>query len=132
MLILPYIHNIVINNKLEVNVIKVLIIGKNIWEEKSTLHIDKDILNPNDIYRKKGLIKFDKTLNLYEVDSNKTNISDFYKWEEISLNDTETFCWKTYYYFTGSDKVSWLEIPESEKLGNYKVKELVKAIVQKK
>ena len=33
--------------------IKLLTIGGQIiWEEENTLHIDNDILNPNDIYRK--------------------------------------------------------------------------------
>lgn len=133
MLILPYTHSVVNNNNLDVNVIKLLTIGgKTLWEEKSSLHIDKDILNPNDIYRKSTTIKFDKSLQICEVDIEKTNISDFYKWEEISLNDNETFCWKTYYYLTGSNNMSWLEIPDSEKIGSYKIKDIVKSIVQKK
>lgn len=133
MLILPYTHSIVNNNNLEVNVIKLLTIGgKTLWEEKNSLHIDNDILNPNEIYRKNAPIKFDKTLQMCEIDLEKTNISDFYKWEEIPFNDNETFCWKTVYYFTGNNRISWLEIPDSEKIGNYKIKDLVKAIIQKK
>jgi hypothetical protein len=133
MLILPFIHNVVNNNNFEVNIIKVLTLGGQIlWEEKNSLHLDNDILNPNDIYRKNNPIKYDKTLQLCEVDTNRTNISDFYKWEEISLEDTETFCWKTYYYFNGTNRLCWLEIPDNEKLGKYSVKDLIKAIVQKK
>lgn len=133
MLILPYIHSIVNINNLDINIIKVLTIsGKTLWEEKSSLHIDNDILNPNDIYQKSVPIKFDKNLYLCEVDDKKTNISDFYKWEEIELSDNETFCWKTYYYFTDNNKLSWLEVPDSEKIGNYKVKDLIKMIVLKK
>ena len=54
MLILPFIHSVIsnnTNNNFKVNVIKVLTIGGNtIWEEDNSLHIDNDILNPNDIY----------------------------------------------------------------------------------
>jgi hypothetical protein len=133
MLILPFIHNTVNNNNFEVNIIKVLTLGgQTLWEEKNTLHIDNDILNPNDIYRKSSPIKYDKTLQLCEVDTDKTNISDFYKWEEIALEDSETFCWKTYYYFTGSNRQCWLEPPDTEKLGKYNVRDLIKTIVQKK
>jgi len=133
MLILPFTHKIIDNNNLKVNIIKFLTIGgQSIWEEKCKLHLDKDILNPNDIYRKSSPIKFDKQLQVCEVDIEKTTISDFYKWEEISLNDIDTFCWKTYYYFTGSDNICWLDIPESEKIGKYKVKDLINTIVQKK
>jgi hypothetical protein len=133
MLILPYTHSIVNNNNLDVNIIRILTIGgKTLWEENNSLHIDNDILNSNDIYRKSIPIKFDNNLYLCEIDIEKTNISEFYKWEEISINDNDTFCWKTYYYFTGSNKISWLDIPDSERLSNYKVKDLIRVIVQKK
>lgn len=133
MFIVPFTHTVVNNNNFEVNIINVLTIGgKYIWEEKASLHIDKDILNPNDIYRKSTVIKYDKNLQLCEVDTEKTNISDFYKWEEVGLEDSETFCWKTFYYFTGNNKLSWLDVPDSEKIGKYNVKDLIKSIVQKK
>ncbi len=134
MLILPFIHNVVTNNKyFNVNTIKLLTVGgQNLWEEKNTLHIDNDILNPNDIYRKSSPIKYDKKLQLCEVDVEKTNISDFYKWDELPLNDTETFCWKTYYYLSGSNDICWLEAPDTERIGSYNIKDLIKTIVQKK
>lgn len=133
MLILPFIHNTINNNNFEVNVIKILTIGgQHLWEENNSLHLDNDILNPNDIYRKDNIIAFDKTLHLCEVDIGRTKIEDFYKWEEINLNDSEIFCWKTYYYFTDTNKISWLEIPDSEKMGKYKIKEIIKKITQKK
>jgi hypothetical protein len=132
MLILPFIHNTISNNNFEVNSIKILTIGgQNLWEENNSLHIDNDILNPNDIYRKGHIIN-DNSLYLCEVDTNLTKIEDFYKWEEINLNDSETFCWKTYYYFTDTNKTSWLEIPDSEKIGKYKIKEIIKKIILKK
>jgi hypothetical protein len=133
MIILPFIHKIINNNSVEVNVIKILTIGGHtLWEENNSLHIDNDILIPNDIYRNNNIIKFDKDLQLCEVDTKKTKISDFYKWEELSLNDNETFCWKTLYYFTGTDNICWLEPPVSEKIGKYKIKDLINRIIQKK
>jgi hypothetical protein len=134
MLILPFIHKINKNNNIfEVNTIKFLTVGGQlIWEEKSSFDIDSDILNPNDIYRKNKPIKYDKSLQMCEIDNIKTNILEFYKWEEIDLDNTETFCWKTYYYLNGGNNQCWLEIPDSEKLGKYKVKDLIKAIIQKK
>jgi hypothetical protein len=133
MIILPFIHKITNNNSFEVNVIKILTIGgQTLWEENNSLHIDNDILNPNDIYRINNIIKFDKDLQLCEVDTKKTKISDFYKWEELSLNDNETFCWKTFYYFTGTDNICWLEPPVSEKIGKYNIKDLINRIIKKK
>lgn len=134
MLIIPFIHNVIDNNKyFNVHSIKILTIGgRNLWEEKNTLHLDNDILNPNDIYRKGLPIKYDKKLQLCEVDVEKTNISDFYKWDELPLNDTDTFCWRTYYYLSGTNDICWLETPENEKIDNYTIKDLIKAIIQKK
>ena len=132
MLILPFIHNVISNNttsNFQINVIKVLTIGGNtIWEEDSSLHIDNDILHPNDIYRKEEPINYDNHLQLCEVDINKTNISEMYNWNECELNDSNIFCWRTFYYFT-NNKSCWLEPPNNEKLGNYTIKELIGAII---
>ncbi len=132
MFILPFIHKVNSQPSFDVNIIKFFTIGGvNIWEEEKGLRIDKDILNPNDIYRKGKPIKIDENLKLYEVDLTKTNVSEFYKWEEIDINDKDIFCWKTYYILTGKDKNSWLDIPEGDRIGKYKLKDLVRAIVKK-
>ena len=130
MLILPYIHEIVKQNNLDIHTIKLLTVGgKNIWEESEKLDIDNDILNPNDIYRKGEIIKIKKHLQLCEVDVDKTQINDFYKWDEISINDSDTFCWRSIYYFLDTNKDSWLNIPDNEKIGNYKLDEIIKTIL---
>ena len=133
MLILPFTHNVINQNSIQIHTIKVLTIGGlKIWEEDNSLDLDKDILNPNDIYRKGTTIKFDKQLQICEVNTEKTKINDFYKWDEIAIEDKETFCWRIYAYITGNGSVNWLDIPTSEMLGNYKVKELIAKIIQKK
>jgi hypothetical protein len=132
MFILPFIHKVTSQPSFDINIIKFFTVGgDSIWEEEKGLRIDKDILNPNDIYRKGKPIKIDENLKLYEVDLTKTNVSEFYKWEEIDVNDKETFCWKTYYILTGKDNISWLDIPEDNKIGKYKLTDLVKTIVKK-
>jgi len=130
MLILPFIHRVIsTTNTLQVNIIKVLTIGGNaIWEEDSSLDIDNDILNPNDIYRKQEPIKYDSNLQLCEVDTDKTNVSGMYNWNECDLNDSDTFCWRTFYYFTNNTSC-WLDSPDSEKLGNYSIKNLINVII---
>jgi len=133
MLIIPFIHNVVNQNSIQIHTIKVLTIGgRGIWEEDNSLNLDKDILNPNDIYRKGTTIKFDKELRICEVNSEKTKITDFYKWDEIAFEDTETFCWRTYVYLSGNGSANWLDIPTSEILGKYKIRDLITKIIQKK
>jgi hypothetical protein len=133
MLIIPFIHNVVDQNSIQIHTIKVLTIGgRGIWEEDNSLNLDKDILNPNDIYRKGTTIKFDKQLQICEVNTEKTKITDFYKWDEIAFEDTETFCWRTYVYLSGNGSANWLDIPVSEILGKYKIRDLIAKIIQKK
>lgn len=131
MFIVPFTHNIIKHNKLNVNIIKILTIsGKELWEENNSLDIDNDILNPNDIYRSSSIINYDDTLYLCEVDIKKTKIDDFYKWEEVSINDSEIFCWRTYYYFVDNKEMLWLEIPNSEKIGKYNTNDILKKIIE--
>jgi len=133
MFIVPFIHKVVTQNNLQINVFKVLTIGgSELWEEENGLNIDKDILNPNDIYRGKKLIKLNKHINLCEVDVEKTKIDDFYMWQDIEFENKETFCWRTFMYLTDLAGSNWLEIPETEKLGNVTVRDLIKVIIQKK
>lgn len=133
MFIVPFIHKVVNQNTLQINVIKILTIGgSELWEEDNGLNIDKDILNPNDIYRTKLQVKLNKQVGLYEVDCDKTNISDFYLWEDIEPDNKDTFCWRSFIYLADNAGSNWLEIPETEKLGKFLVRDLIKAIVQKK
>jgi hypothetical protein len=132
MFILPFIHEVVPQPTFQVNIIKFLTIGGQIlWEEENKLHIDNDILNPNDIYRKATPIKFDKQLQLCEVDVTKTNLLEFYKWKELDFSDKDTFCWRTIIHLANNSE-NWLNIPDSEKIGNYKVKDIVAKIMEKK
>ncbi len=132
MFIVPFIHKVVNQNTLQINVIKLLTIGGcELWEEDNGLNIDKDVLNPNDIYRSKTQQKASKQLNFCEVDTQKTKINDFYMWEDIEA-DSDTFCWRTFIYLTDLAGSNWLEIPETEKLGKFLVRDLIKSIVQKK
>lgn len=126
MFIVPYIHN---RKKLEhtiVNLFTILTIGgKYVWEEDNNLDIETDILHPNGIYLETIPSKLGEIV-LCKVDTSKTDINDFYKWDEIDKEDTTTFCWKTIYTFQGisEDIKWWLPIPMEEKLGPYTYNEL--------
>jgi hypothetical protein len=131
MLILPFTHEVRKQNNLNIHIIKILTIaGKNIWEESDKLNVDKDILNPNDIYRKGDITKINKNICLCEVDIHKTCIDNFYKWEEVDGNDSDTFCWRKFIYFIDNNNESWLNIPDNEKLGRYRINEIIKPILK--
>jgi hypothetical protein len=90
--------------------------GKQLWTENDSLDPIHDILHPNQIYLKSSFIKYENYY-LCEVDITKTDLNEFYKWEEIELKDDECFCWRTFYTFgTDLDLSNWLPIPKNESL----------------
>jgi hypothetical protein len=132
MFIIPFICKSTVHNNIIINNIKILTIGgKYLWEEDDNLHIDTDILEPNGIYRASSTIKSipaHPTYYLCEVDSNKTSLNEFYKWEELLTDDDATFCWKTYTHLTDTNKNTWLPSPLSEKLNSVPVSEIISTI----
>lgn len=132
MFIVPFIHKITTENNIHIHSISVLTIGgKTLWEEKASLHLDRDILNPNDIYRKGPPFSAEKSVQLCEVDTEKTHVHEFYKWNELSLSDTETFCWRTFLFLLGSKSESWLTSPKNEKLGHLDIGKLLAPILSR-
>jgi len=119
MFILPYIHKKTTINTITVNSYTILTIGgKELWQEDSN-HI-KQIIEENDIYTD-SIIKKD---NIYicKVNQEKTNISDFYKWNEIT---DSKFCWRTLYTF-GENQL-WLPHPH-ETMSGYSYQTLCELI----
>lgn len=106
--------------------------GTQLWEEEDHLRPKEDVLEPNDMYATGEIVAVDK-FRLCEVDTERTQIADFYKWKELPAHDQETFCWRDFYYFAGEakdSKDSWLDIPPKERLGTVPVSRLVRAILQ--
>jgi hypothetical protein len=135
MFIIPFIHNISkqTHNNINIHTIKILTIGgRQLWKENSKLDIDNDILIPNDIYRIGDIIKLGKNIKLCKVDSSKTNINDYFKWEEININDTDTFCWRTYIQIIDINNHNWLNIPDNEKIDKFVLKDIIDTIIKAK
>ena len=132
MFIIPFIYKVTKENNVKVHAVHLLTIGgKQLWEEDAALDIDRDILEPNDLYQKGGLETILKNVHLCEVDTERTNIHDFYQWKEIDLYDDSTFCWKPYFHFEGDKQESWLPMPPKERLGRHDVSVIMDAILQR-
>ncbi len=128
MFIIPFTKYTSIINNINVNVFSLLTIGgSEIWEEDDSLDIINDILIPNEIYLEGEPIRYNNIF-FCKVDTNKTKINDFYKWDEINLADKNTFCWKTYYTFGKNKFNDWLSIPTNEKLGSFNCETLFSII----
>ena len=124
MLIIPFIHKIT-DETIYVHNIRILTIGgTNLWEEPDSTSIN-EILSSNGIYSKN--IKKIDNIYLCEVDTEKTDINDIYKWNEIDIND-DTFCWRDYVHFIGKNKECWLHLPKDEKIGNIHIHTLFERI----
>jgi hypothetical protein len=134
MFIIPYIRKTTVHNNIQVNVLKILTIGgRYLWEESNELNLYQDILEPNGIFTIDTPYTSASLPHYYlcEVDTRKTILTDFYKWEELSLTDEETFCWKTYTNLTDADKNVWLQIPDTTLLSNCKVSAIIDAVLNK-
>jgi hypothetical protein len=117
-----------------VNVIKILTIGgKYLWEESDGLSIEADILEPNGIYIVDTpnciFHSSRQTYYLCKVDIHKTALNEFYNWNEISITDEETFCWKSYTQLMDNDKNTWLSIPDTVMIGDMKVSTILDIIL---
>lgn len=99
--------------------------GSQLWMENDDLDIITDILQPNGIVLKTPPRILDGKVVLCEVDTEKTQMDDFYHWDEVGITDNETFCWRTLYTMGAQQKEQdWLSIPCIETIGSYTCKEL--------
>lgn len=135
MLIIPFIHKITNEKDMNIHNIRILTIGgKYLWEEqakaksKAIIKEIHAILKTNDIYSNN--IRYNPEYNMYlcEVDINKTDINDIYKWSEIDI-DTDTFCWRDYIHFIGKNNDYWLYPPKNEKLGDISIRYILEKVI---
>jgi hypothetical protein len=129
MFIIPYIHKTKQVHAITIHSIQILTIGgTTLWKENSSLSIETDILHPNGIYLEGAPIKW-KEVAFCKVDTTKTDMNDFYQWNEIP-KESDMFCWRTFYTFgdnTACD--SWL--PVSAQLEPYSCQDLFHVICNK-
>jgi len=111
MFIIPFIHKTKQVNTMTIHTIQVLTVGgTTLWKENPSLALEADILHPNGIYLDKKPFQWND-VHFCSVDTNKTDMNDFYQWSEIP-KQSDIFCWRTFYTF-GNMHVcdSWLPIP---------------------
>ena len=126
MFIIPYIYKKVSIHPMQITIFQFLTIGGTVlWSESDDLDVEGDILNPNGIYLSDVPIRY-KDAYCCPVDTERTAMGDFYKWEEIAKGDKETFCWRTFYVFGEETNYrGWLPIPEQDMLGGYSCRSLM-------
>ena len=113
MILLPYVHIITTVNQIPVHSYTILTIGgKALWIEDLKEDLDgltegivEQTLINNELFT--DLIEYRDNVCLCRIDTEKTQMTEFYKWSEIT--DDETFCWRTLYTF--GEKQNWLPHP---------------------
>ena len=123
MLILPFIHNRTVLPAITVSALQLLLIGRStVWSEEDGMDLCEDILHPNGVYLSASPIPLGDTW-LCPVDTKKTNLSDFYRWEECATDDSN-ISWRTIYLTVGPSH----SVPPSENLGPHTYTEILEAI----
>jgi hypothetical protein len=104
MFIIPYVETMTEINNIPVTIYRILMVGGTaLWEEMNAplSEIESLILHPNDIYLSSmpRMLQNNNSYILCPVDTKKTRLGDYYMWDEITEDDSETFCWRTFYMF---------------------------------
>lgn len=84
--------------------------GKSVWvtDEPGILSqktILEDYCEPNGFFVKK--ITIQKDIAFLEIDPLKTNLSDFYTWEEALRKPTKPECWRHFYFLQDKEGSDW-------------------------
>jgi hypothetical protein len=86
--------------------------GKSVWktEESGLLPLQTvlgDYCEPNDIYGLKSYVDTENQTAYIQVDPEKTNLSEFYTWEEALHHSTKPECWRRFYFIQDTDGADW-------------------------
>jgi hypothetical protein len=123
MILLPYLYRVTTVHQIPVHSYTILTIGgTTLWSEEEGDPMA--ILNANELYAESITHRSD--VYLCSIDLQKTKVTDFYKWNEIT--DPDMFCWRTLYTF--GEKQNWLPHP-NECIGEYSYQMLCDMICNK-
>jgi hypothetical protein len=104
--------------------------GKSIWEESGPLSksvIQHDYCELNGLYAKDIVIDPKKQLALIQIDTQKTNLSEFYIYEEALQKPDKPECWRSFYFIQDKGQIFWWSpkgLIEAEIQGGGNIQEL--------
>ncbi len=86
--------------------------GKSVWktEESGNVSLDcivKEYCEPNGIYIVKAHLDTNTQTAYVLVDSKRTNVSEFYTWEEALQQQSKPECWRRFYFIQDTDGANW-------------------------
>jgi len=86
--------------------------GKSIWktDEPGSLPLQsvlEDYCEPNGFVIKRTYVDTSKHIVYLEIDSEKTNLTDFYTWEEALSKPTKPECWRRFIFVKDAEQADW-------------------------
>ena len=66
-----------------------------------------DYLEANDIVPKRIVLDKQKQIAWIEVDETKTNLREFYTWDEALANPSKPECWRQFHFFKDRNGADW-------------------------
>ena len=114
MLIIPYTHlKKTMEGGLAVHRMHILCQGgRTAWEEDE--QDVRHVLETNGIYMKS--VSVDHATHTYyvEIDTNRTDMSSMYTWQELPYDDEQSLCWRTFTVVRTLNGSAWLPTVHSE------------------
>ncbi len=102
--------------------------GKSVWktDEPGVVHfktILEEYCEPNGFTVLRSFLDKETNTVYLEIDAEKTNLQDFYSWEEAIVNPAKPECWRRFFFVKDKEQTYWWwakEIVEAEiqDLGN--------------
>lgn len=86
--------------------------GKSVWKTEesgniSLKQIQEEYCEPNGIYISQAHIDTKEQTAYLLVNPSKTNLSDFYTWEEALQQQAKPECWRRFYFIQDEEQADW-------------------------
>lgn len=113
--------------------------GKALWETEtpgmlSVEKIQTEYCSPNGLQVKTISLHAEKNIAYIEIDTEKTNFSDFYTWEEAMMRNDKPECWKHFYFIQDNNHTFWWTpkgLIEGEVQGGGNIQELFEECISR-
>lgn len=86
--------------------------GKSVWKinEPETVSLQtilQEYCEPNGLYVQKTFLDKLSQIIYLQIDTTKTNLSEFYSWEEALAHPNKPECWRKFYFIQDKEGADW-------------------------
>jgi hypothetical protein len=114
--------------------------GKSVWESDSpgllsSQQISSEYCEPNGFAVDNIRVQKESKVAYICINPEKTNLSDFYSWEEALARSDKPECWRSFYFIQDSDSLLWWspkDLIEGEVQGLGNIQDIFEEIMRSK